>query len=78
MIKQIVAVGLIGLLLTNLSVGQIADTSKPEGYKFTIVKEVTGTAVNNQQRAGTCWSYSTMGMLEAEMLRKGKEYVNLS
>lgn len=54
------------------------DKEEKEGYQFTMVKEVTSTPVNDQQRAGTCWSYSSMGMLEAEMLRMGKEYVNLS
>ncbi len=54
------------------------ETKEPEGYQFKMLTEVTSTAVNNQQRAGTCWSYSSMGMLEAEMLRMGKEYINLS
>jgi len=78
MIKRFFIGGLIGIFVFNLSFAQVADTTKSEGYKFTLIKEVTSTAVNNQQRAGTCWSYSTMGMLEAEMLRQGKEYVNLS
>ena len=76
--KLSIVAGLIGLFLTHFLYAQDADEKKPEGYQFTMVKEVTGTAVNNQQRAGTCWSYSTMGMIEAEMLRMGKEYVNLS
>jgi len=78
MIKKIFLVGIIGLLITNLSFAQVEEVTKPEGYKFTMVKEVPGSAINNQQRAGTCWSYSSMGMIEAEMLRTGKEYVNLS
>jgi bleomycin hydrolase len=64
--------------MTSLSFAQDAEEKKSEGYQFTMVKEVAGTAVNNQQRAGTCWSYSSIGMLEAEMLRTGKAYVNLS
>jgi bleomycin hydrolase len=78
MMKLGVVIGLLGLFLTQCLYAQETDEKKPEGYQFTMVKEVTGTAVNNQQRAGTCWSYSTMGMIEAEMLRMGKEYVNLS
>jgi len=76
--KKYIVVGLIGLLISNFSFAQEQEESKPEGYKFTMVKEVTSTAVNNQQRAGTCWSYSSIGMIEAEMLRIGKEYVDLS
>lgn len=78
MIKQMFLVGLFGFLLSNLTFAQDAEETKPEGYQFAMVKEVTGSEVNNQQRAGTCWSYSTMGMVEAEMLRLGKEEVNLS
>lgn len=78
MIKQILLLGVIGLFMSNFLFAQDTVVSKPEGYKFTMVKEVASTEVNNQQRAGTCWSYSTLGMIEAEMLRIGKEYVNLS
>ncbi len=44
-------------------------------YKFTTVDSVAITPVKNQKNAGTCWCYSGMGMLEAELLRtKGKVY----
>jgi len=46
---------------------------KPEeGFKFTITKEIPITSVKNQSRAGTCWCYSTIGFIEAELLRMGK------
>jgi len=57
---------------------QEGKTGEPEGYKFTMVKEVRSSAVDNQQRAGTCWSYSSMGLVEAEMIRMGREAVDLS
>ncbi len=78
MSKRIYLAGLAALLLINITVAQESKESKPEGYQFTMVKQVPGTAVGNQQRAGTCWSYSSVGMLEAEMLRIGKGYANLS
>jgi aminopeptidase C len=45
---------------------------KEEGFVFTTVKELPITSVKNQNRAGTCWSYSGVGFLEAEALRQGK------
>ena len=78
MIKKIFVLGLIGILFPSLTFAQDKKEEKTEGYKFTMVKEVKSSPVDNQQRAGTCWSYSSIGMIEAEMLRMGKEYVNLS
>ena len=43
-----------------------------EGYKFTNLKEIPITSVKDQHRAGTCWCYSGLGFIEAELLRMGK------
>ena len=51
---------------------------KDEGYKFTIVKENPITSIKNQNRAGTCWCYSGLGYIEAELLRLGKGEYDLS
>ena len=51
---------------------------KEEGYVFTPVKEVQITSIKNQNRSGTCWSYSTIAFLESELLRKGKGEYDLS
>ena len=48
------------------------DDAKDDGYKFTVVKEIPVTSVKNQSRAGTCWCYSGLGFIEAELLRMGK------
>jgi len=49
-----------------------------KGYHFTDDVVVPHTAVDNQYHSGTCWSYSTIGLVEAELLRTtGKKY-NLS
>ena len=42
------------------------------GFKFTVVKENPITSVKNQNRAGTCWCYSTLAFIESELLRMGK------
>lgn len=44
----------------------------PEGYKFTVVKELPVTSVKNQSKAGTCWDYAGTAFIEAELLRMGK------
>ena len=47
-----------------------ADTTK-----FTVVKEIPVTTVKDQHRSGTCWAFSSLGFLEAEILRNtGKTY----
>ncbi|MBQ9639346.1 MAG: aminopeptidase [Bacteroidales bacterium] len=52
--------------------------SEDEGYVFSVVKENPVTSVKNQNRAGTCWCYSGLGFIEAELLRMGKGTYDLS
>ena len=55
------------------------DTTKTkEGYKFTDKVRLKTTSVKNQNRAGTCWSYSTLSFLETELIRMGKGEYDLS
>ncbi len=49
-----------------------------EGYKFTIEKQIPVTSVKNQYRSGTCWSFAGLALFEAEMIRLGKDSVDLS
>jgi len=51
---------------------------KKEGYVFTNLKEIPVTSVKDQARAGTCWCYSGLGFIEAELLRMGKGEYDLS
>lgn len=48
------------------------------GYQFTVDKQLDATTVKNQNRAGTCWSYSAISFLESELMRMGKGEFNLS
>jgi len=50
---------------------------KPEEI-FKITTEVKCTPVKSQDRAGICWSFSTVSFLESELLRMGKEEFDLS
>ncbi len=58
------------LCLSCLLLAQAGD-----GIVFTTVLENPITPVKNQNRSGTCWSYATIGFIEAELLRTtGKVY----
>jgi aminopeptidase C len=54
------------------------DKTNKEGYTFTTVKELKVTPVKNQHRSGTCWSFSSLGFIESELLRLGKDEHDLS
>ena len=47
-------------------------------YKFTVDKRIEATSVKNQQRTGTCWSFSTASFIESELIRLGKGQHDLS
>lgn len=67
-------------LMASLALGAFAEDKVEkndtiEGFKFTDVKVNKTTPVKDQNKSGTCWSFSGIGFLEDELLRKtGKEY----
>jgi aminopeptidase C len=52
--------------------------SQSQESAFTAIKEIPITPVKNQSSSGTCWSFSGLGMIEAELLRQGKGEYDLS
>jgi bleomycin hydrolase len=79
---------LSALAICSLSISQAQTQALYQGpltnmkgsdYKFTVVKSVDATAVQNQNQTGTCWSFSSLSFFESELIRmgKGKEF-NLS
>jgi bleomycin hydrolase len=48
------------------------------GFTFAIVKQIPTTSVKNQARTGTCWSFASTSFLETELLRMGKDSLDLS
>jgi len=47
-------------------------------YHFNTIIDLEHTDVRNQASSGTCWSYSTNSFLESEMMRMGKQPIELS
>ncbi len=79
-IKSFIFLLVAAFMLNFQSFAQSDTTAKKEvkGYHFTDEVVVPHTSVKNQYRSGTCWSYSGIGLVEAEILRTtGKKY-NLS
>lgn len=56
----------------NLFAQEQPAAPKKEGFEFTVVKENPITSIKNQNRAGTCWCYSSLSFIESELLRMGK------
>lgn len=71
------AIFVLAFASTN-SIAQKETNKEKAGYDFKIIKEINHTPVKNQYRSGTCWSYSALGFIEAELIRMGKSEYDLS
>ncbi|MBO7230712.1 MAG: aminopeptidase [Bacteroidaceae bacterium] len=60
------------LLVALAFVGLGAFAQESSELKFEVVKENPITSIKNQNRAGTCWCYSSLAFIESELLRMGK------
>jgi bleomycin hydrolase len=63
-------------LVNSLKNNQSANSTA--AFQFTDVVNIENTPVKNQGSSGTCWSYSANSFLESEMIRIGKQPVELS
>ena len=52
--------------------------NKVDTFQFTVIKALPVTPVKNQANSGTCWAFSGIGFIEAELLRMGKGEYDLS
>ena len=73
--KKSILIAALGLFSLNMTA---QDTKPEEGFVFTTVKENPITSFKNQNRSSTCWSFSTLGFVESELLRLGKGEYDLS
>lgn len=71
-------VGSIALAQDNLVNSLKNNASENPDFQFTIIKELGNTSVKDQGSSGTCWSYSGNSFIESEMIRNGKEAVDLA
>ncbi|WP_417443326.1 aminopeptidase C [Joostella sp.] len=55
-----------------------ASLTAKEGFIFEPIVNLERTSVKNQGSSGTCWSYSGNSFLESEMIREGKQPVDIS
>ncbi len=62
------------LLVSCISLQAQAPTTnkKNSEYKFTVTKSIDVTAIQDQGRTGTCWSFSTLSFFESEVMREKK------
>lgn len=63
--------------LTGFSQEQFLKINK-DSNQFIIDKVISHTPVKSQDSTGTCWAFSTLSFLESELLRQGKEEMDLS
>ena len=64
--------------LSFLANAQDVQNNQPKGYQFTDIKRLPANSVKDQARAGTCWAWSGISFFESEMIRMGKEPIDLS
>ena len=69
---------LSALFLAYTGFAQEKEKKSDSSYQFTVVKQLPATSIKNQNRSGTCWSYSAISFLESELLRTGKDTFDLS
>lgn len=69
LVLRIGSIALFMLAVVHFSFGQ---------YKFTTTHDCQCTSVKNQNKTGTCWSFSTISFLESELIRMGQEPVDIS
>ena len=76
--KKILLSALLGAFALCSIAQEPAANDSIEGFHFTTVDSVAITPVKDQNRSSTCWSFSTIGFLESELLRMGKGVYDLS
>lgn len=69
--KKVIVLGLALSLAISMTAQEKVNKKNSE-YKFTVVKNLDATSVQNQNQTGTCWSFSSLSFFESELMRMGK------
>ena len=68
--KKFLAATALAFVMPCLANAQEAEQApKEEGWIFTNEVRLPITSIKNQNAAGTCWCYSSLAFVEAELLR---------
>ena len=70
--KRIFIIASLALFCAAVSAQEEEKKEAPKGYQFTTVDSLGITSVKDQANSGTCWSFSSIGFFESELLRLGK------
>lgn len=80
--KHTFLTAVLALTAVSVSAAPKAKKQKPQqtdtAYVFTDIQTVPVSPIDNQSSSGTCWSFAGTGLLESEVLRQGKDTLNLS
>lgn len=79
--KKTIKIGLLGMAAFcgfTMNAQETFTNKKGSEYQFTTIVDLDETAVENQNRTGTCWSFSSLSFFESELIRMGKGEHNLS
>lgn len=77
--KKILLLTAASFMALSMTAAPKKDKEKePEGFKFTDVKVVKTNPVRDQNKSGTCWSFSTNSFLEDEIIRKNGREIDLA
>ena len=69
--KKLFILAALALFCAGVS-AQEEKKETPKGYAFATVDSLPITPVKDQAQSGTCWSFSSIGFFESELLRLGK------
>jgi len=75
---KLLYLAIAGIMVGKVSAQDFTTNNTDSKYQFTIEKRLDVTPVKNQNKSGTCWSFSTSSFLESEVIRMGKPPVDLS
>jgi len=70
--KRIFIIASLVLFCAGVSAQEEEKKEAPKGYEFTTVDSLPITPIKDQAQSGTCWSFSSIGFFESELIRTGK------